>query len=160
MTKWVVGFITVAIVAFILNDLFGTSPRSIFGNQETYVGEIAGHDIYLEEYQAAIQERENNYILSFGRQAGERVRASAGSGVGHRLDCRPVGPIGRDLQRVVTSRSSFPVQDDLFNPARGTEIDANPLRIAGGAGPARAHVSVDGSRCGRARILGGRSRRG
>lgn len=72
MTKWVVGFITIAIVSFILNDLFGTGPRSIFGNQETYVGEIAGHNIYLEEYQAAIQERENNYILNFGRQAGEQ----------------------------------------------------------------------------------------
>jgi len=72
MTKWVVGFITVAILSFILNDLFGTGPRSIFGNQETYVGEIAGHNIYLEEYQAAVQERENNYILNFGRQAGEQ----------------------------------------------------------------------------------------
>ena len=76
MTKWVVGFITLAIVAFILNDLFGTSPRSIFGNQESYVGEIAGHSIYLEEYQAAIQERENNYILNFGRQPGEQEMTS------------------------------------------------------------------------------------
>jgi peptidyl-prolyl cis-trans isomerase D len=28
----------------------------------------------LEEYQAAIQERENNYILNFGRQPGDRER--------------------------------------------------------------------------------------
>jgi len=73
MTKWVVGFVAVAISAFVLNDLFGNGPRSVFGNENT-VGEIAGTTITLEEYQAAIQERENNYILNFGRQPGERER--------------------------------------------------------------------------------------
>ena len=73
MTKWVVGFVAVAISAFVLNDLFGNGPRSVFGNENT-VGEIAGSTITLEEYQAAIQERENNYILNFGRQPGERER--------------------------------------------------------------------------------------
>jgi peptidyl-prolyl cis-trans isomerase D len=73
MTKWVVGFVAVAIASFVLNDLFGNGPRSIFGNENT-VGEIAGQTITLEEYQAAIQERENNYILNFGRQPGERER--------------------------------------------------------------------------------------
>ena len=73
MTGWVIGAIGFALLAFIIgSDLFGNSPKSIFGNQETYVGEIAGHNIYLEEYQRAIQERENNYILNFGRQAGEQ----------------------------------------------------------------------------------------
>lgn len=73
MTKWVVGFVAVAIAAFVLNDLFGNGPRSIIGNENT-VGEIAGTTITLEEYQAAVQERENNYILNFGRQPGERER--------------------------------------------------------------------------------------
>lgn len=73
MTKWVVGFITVAISAFVLNDLFGSGPRSVFGHSNT-VGEIGGSTISLEEYQAAIQERENNYILNFGRQPGDRER--------------------------------------------------------------------------------------
>ena len=73
MTKWVVGFVAVAIAAFVLNDLFGNGPRSIIGNENT-VGKIAGSTITLEEYQAAIQERENNYILNFGRQPGERER--------------------------------------------------------------------------------------
>ncbi len=73
MTKWVVGFVAVAIASFVLNDLFGNGPRSIFGNENT-VGEIAGTTIRLEEYQAAIKEREDNYILNFGRQPGERER--------------------------------------------------------------------------------------
>lgn len=73
MTKFVVGFITVAISAFVLNDLFGSGPRSVFGHSNT-VGQIGGSTISLEEYQAAIQERENNYILNFGRQPGDRER--------------------------------------------------------------------------------------
>ncbi len=74
MTKWVVGLISVALAAFVLGgDLFGNGPRSVFGNKNS-VGEIAGTTITLEEYQAAIQERENNYVLNFNRQPGERER--------------------------------------------------------------------------------------
>ncbi len=74
MTKWVVGLISLALAAFILGgDLLGSGPTSIFGNGNN-VGEIGGTTITLEEYQAAIQERENNYILNFGRQPGDRER--------------------------------------------------------------------------------------
>jgi peptidyl-prolyl cis-trans isomerase D len=76
MTKWVVGFVAVAIVSFILNDLFGNGPTAIFGGTDNSVGEINGHEVSLEEFQAAVQERENNYILNFGRQAGEREMAT------------------------------------------------------------------------------------
>jgi peptidyl-prolyl cis-trans isomerase D len=74
MTKWVVGFISVAILAFILNDLFGNGPKSIFGGSDDEVAEISGTTIGREQYQAFVQERENNYIMSFGRQPGERER--------------------------------------------------------------------------------------
>ncbi|HCM74762.1 MAG TPA: foldase, partial [Cytophagales bacterium] len=76
MTKVVVGFITVAIAAFVLNDLFGSGPTSVFSGNDNEVGEIAGKSISLEEFQAAVQARENNYILNFGRQPGERERPS------------------------------------------------------------------------------------
>jgi peptidyl-prolyl cis-trans isomerase D len=72
MTTWVVAFVSVAIVAFILGDLFGNSPTALFGGTDNTIGEIGGRDISLEEFQAAVQERENNYVLMFGRQAGER----------------------------------------------------------------------------------------
>ncbi len=75
MTKFVVGFVALAMGAFIVgSDLFGSGPRSIFGGNQNNVGEIAGKDISRDEYQAAVQERENNYILSVGRQPGERER--------------------------------------------------------------------------------------
>lgn len=72
MTKWVVGFVAVAIVSFILNDLFGNSPTSIFGGSDNSIGEIAGDRITIEEYQATVQEMENNFIMSMGRQPSER----------------------------------------------------------------------------------------
>jgi peptidyl-prolyl cis-trans isomerase D len=72
MTTWVVAFVSVAIVAFILGDLFGNSPTALFGGTDNTIGEIGGREISLEEFQAAVQERENNYILMFGRQPGER----------------------------------------------------------------------------------------
>jgi peptidyl-prolyl cis-trans isomerase D len=73
MTKWVVGFVAVAILAFILNDLFGNGPRSVFQADDS-VGEIAGNSISREEYQNMVQERENNYIMNFQRQPGEREK--------------------------------------------------------------------------------------
>jgi peptidyl-prolyl cis-trans isomerase D len=74
MTKWVVGFVAVAIISFILNDLFGNGPRSIIRGNADNIGEIAGTTITREEYQNAVQERENNYIMNFQRQPGERER--------------------------------------------------------------------------------------
>jgi len=69
MGTWVVIFVFVAIVAFILNDLLGNNSV-LFNNND--VGEIAGVSISLPEYQQAIQEREANYVLNFGRKPGDR----------------------------------------------------------------------------------------
>lgn len=69
----VVVFVFVAIAAFVLGDLFGNNGVLLNRN---IVGEIAGTEISLEEYQAAIQEREANYLLNFGRNPGEREMTS------------------------------------------------------------------------------------
>jgi peptidyl-prolyl cis-trans isomerase D len=69
MGTWVVIFVFVAIVAFILNDLLGNNSV-LFNNNS--VGEIAGSSISIEEYQQAVQEREANYMLNFGRKPGDR----------------------------------------------------------------------------------------
>ena len=75
MTKWVVGAIALSMGAFIVgSDLFGSGPRSVFGGNDREVGQIAGTSISLDEYNAAIQSRENNYTLNMGRQPGEREK--------------------------------------------------------------------------------------
>jgi peptidyl-prolyl cis-trans isomerase D len=66
---WVVVFVFVAIISFILQDLLGNNSVLLNNND---VGEIAGRDISLDEYQNAIQEREANYILNFNRKPGDR----------------------------------------------------------------------------------------
>ncbi len=77
MTKWVVGAIALSMVAFIVgSDLFGSGPNSFFGGTDREVGQIGGASISLDDYQIAIQERKNSYILNFGRQPGERENAT------------------------------------------------------------------------------------
>ena len=71
MTKWVVGLVAVAMAAFILgSDFLGNGTKSFFGNDNT-VGEIAGTSVTMEDYQAAIQETENNYALNLNRRPTE-----------------------------------------------------------------------------------------
>src|SRR5690606_26076377 len=69
MGTWVVAFVFIAIAAFTLNDIFGNNSILLGDNN---IGEIAGEKISLEEFQAALQEREMNYRLTFGRSPGER----------------------------------------------------------------------------------------
>lgn len=69
----VVVFVFVAISAFVLGDLLGNNSVLLNDNS---VGEIGGRSISLEEFQAAVQEREANYILNFNRQPGDREMAS------------------------------------------------------------------------------------
>jgi len=77
MTKFVVGAITLSLGAFIVgSDLLGNGPRSIFGGSDRMVGEIGGDEITIDEYNSALQEQENNYIINFGRQPGERERST------------------------------------------------------------------------------------
>ena len=72
LTKFVVGFVFVAMAAFIVgSDLLGSGPRSLFGGQDNVVGIIGGNEITLDEFQLAVQEIENNYILNVNRRPTE-----------------------------------------------------------------------------------------
>lgn len=62
-----VGFIFVSLLAFILGDI--TANNSVLFNDNS-VGEINGHEVSLEEFQAAVDERRANYVLNFGRSQG------------------------------------------------------------------------------------------
>lgn len=65
----VVIFVFVAISAFVLGDLLGSN--SVLLNDKS-VGSIAGESISIEEYQQAIAERENSYIMQYRQQPGDR----------------------------------------------------------------------------------------
>jgi peptidyl-prolyl cis-trans isomerase D len=72
MGKFIVAAVAIAIMSFVLADLLGPNSSLMGGGND--VGEIAGHDVSLKEFQNTVQERENNYILNFNRQATERER--------------------------------------------------------------------------------------
>lgn len=72
MGKVVVAVIAVAIFAFILADLLG-SGSGLFNN-DNEIGEIAGEDISLQEFQNVVQEREGFYTLQYNRQPSENER--------------------------------------------------------------------------------------
>lgn len=73
MGKVVVALIAIAIMSFVLADLFGPKSRLFSGN-DNEIGEIAGESISLEEYQQMVDMQESNYAMSFGRQPGEREK--------------------------------------------------------------------------------------
>lgn len=66
-------FVFVAISAFVLGDILGNN--SVLLNDRG-VGTIAGESISIEEYQRAIAERENSYIMQTGQQPGDRQMAT------------------------------------------------------------------------------------
>ena len=72
LTGFVVGFVFIAMAAFIVGgDLLGSGPRSIFGGDGNVVGEIGGHEISLDEFNASVQEIEAMYMLNMNRRPTE-----------------------------------------------------------------------------------------
>jgi peptidyl-prolyl cis-trans isomerase D len=119
MTKWVVGFVAVAIISFILNDLFGNGPTALFGGQDNSVGEIAGNTISLEEFQATVQEMENNYIMNMGRQPGEREMANVREQAWQLLIARhAITPQYEKVGSEVTT-------EELYDIIQGKNLDEN-----------------------------------
>lgn len=112
----VVVFVFVAIAAFVLGDLFGNNGFLLGRNT---VGEIAGHEITLEEFQAAIQEREANYLLNFGRNPGEREMTSIRQQAWELLIVRHA--IESQYSKVGVSVSNEEVQDLIW----GKNVDEN-----------------------------------
>lgn len=112
----VVVFVFVAIAAFVLGDLFGNNGVLMGRNT---VGEIAGTEISLEEYQAAIQEREANYMLNFGRSPGEREMTSIRQQAWELLIVRHA--IEKQYSQVGVQVSNAEVEDLIW----GKNVDEN-----------------------------------
>lgn len=119
MTKVVVGFVAVAIISFVLNDLFGSGPTALFGGNDTTVGYIAGDEITLEEFQISIQERENNYILNFNRRPSERELISIRQQAWDMLISRHA--IASQYEKVGVKVT----QDEVWDMVQGKNIDEN-----------------------------------
>jgi peptidyl-prolyl cis-trans isomerase D len=113
---WVVVFVFVAIISFILQDLLGNNSVLLNNND---VGEIAGHDISLEEYQAAVQEREANYMLNFNRKPGDREMPNLRQQAWELLVLR--NAFEKEFNEVGVDVTSDEVQDMIW----GKNVDQN-----------------------------------
>jgi peptidyl-prolyl cis-trans isomerase D len=71
MGKFVVVVIAVAILSFVLADMLGPNS-TLFGGSQNEVGEISGNTIMFQEYQEAIDEREQEFALYTGRQPSQQ----------------------------------------------------------------------------------------
>lgn len=74
-TALVVGFVALGLFLFIAADVF-TSSSGIFGREEANVGEIAGQDVSIQEYQQAIEEIKYSFSVNTGRNPSEREMMS------------------------------------------------------------------------------------
>lgn len=74
-TALVVGFVALGLFLFIAADVF-TSSGGLFGQEEANVGEIAGQDVSIQEYQQAIEEIKYNFTVNTGRNPSEREMMS------------------------------------------------------------------------------------
>ncbi|KAA3440377.1 peptidylprolyl isomerase [Rufibacter hautae] len=70
-----IGAIAIGLLIFIvLGDLLGPNSR-LFGNN-TAVGEVAGHEVSVQEFEAMFEEAKNNYANQYGRQPSEAELSS------------------------------------------------------------------------------------
>ena len=70
MGRFVAIVVGLAIMAFVLNDLFG--PQSaILGKNKREVGEIAGEAVSQQEYAALVEQSKNNFALQYGVNPNE-----------------------------------------------------------------------------------------
>ena len=70
MGRFVAIVVGLAIMAFVLNDLFGPQS-SILGKNKREVGEIAGEVVSQQEYAALVEQSKNNFALQYGVNPNE-----------------------------------------------------------------------------------------
>jgi peptidyl-prolyl cis-trans isomerase D len=71
-----VGIIAIALLSFmVLGDLLGPNSRLLGGDQNV-IGEIAGEEITIQEFESALDGVKQNYAAQTGRQPGEEELAS------------------------------------------------------------------------------------
>ena len=111
-----VGFIFVALVVFILEELL--SNKGVLFNQNK-IGDIDGNSNSVKEFQSAVEERRSNNILNFNRQPGEREMTTLRQQAWDLLISRyAIAPQYKKVGIEVTD-------DEVIDMISGTNIDPN-----------------------------------
>lgn len=132
---FVLVFIGLAIVAFIMADLFG--PGSSFNAPDRSVGEIAGQEVSVEEFNLKVEELENQYQMRTGAPITEAQRAAirnqawdaliAEKAFREQFDRLGITVTDEEIVDMVQGNNISPeIQQAFTNPQTG-EFDRNQL---------------------------------
>lgn len=121
-TALIVGAVAVGLILFLVGgDLLGPSSQ-ILGGPDTEVGEIAGQEVSLEEYQQEINEQKANFALRTQRQPNEREMNSLRQQAWSKLVAeKAFGKEFAELGITVTER-------ELIDMVQGNNIDPGILQ--------------------------------
>lgn len=115
----VIIFVFVAIAAFTLDGLLGNGNGGGGMFNKNMVGEIAGHSVSLEEYQAMLQEQEASYYLNYNREPTERDKPMLQQQAWELLILK------YGIQKQFTKTGVEVTGDELWDMIQGKNIDQN-----------------------------------
>src|SRR5687768_1680019 len=73
---YAIGFIALAMISFmLLGDLLGPNSR-LLGGSNNVIGEIAGEEITIQDFESALEGVKQNYAAQTGRQPTEEELVS------------------------------------------------------------------------------------
>ena len=136
-TGLIVGAVAVGLILFLVGgDLLGPSSQ-LLGGPDKEIGEIAGEDITIDEYQQAVNEMEANFYLRTGRNPSDReqntIRQQAWSKMiadvayTKQFDELGIEVTEQELIDMVQGNNIDPgIQQSFVNPETG-EFDRNRL---------------------------------
>ena len=136
-TGLIVGAVAVGLILFLVGgDLLGPSSQ-LLGGPDKEIGEIAGEEITIDEYQQAVNEMETNFLLQTGRNPSDREQNAlrqqawdkliANVAFSQEFDELGIEVTSQELVDMVQGNNIDPgIRQSFTNPETG-EFDRNQL---------------------------------
>ncbi|AMM50928.1 peptidylprolyl isomerase [Rufibacter sp. DG15C] len=132
-----IGAIAVGLLFFIvLGDLLG--PNSRLFNDKMVVGEIAGHEVPVQDFELMVEEAKNNYAQQYGRQPGEAEMAQLREQTWNQLVFKyafeeefeklGLGVSDDELYDMVQGKNIHPAIRQMFTDQQTGQFDINRVR--------------------------------
>jgi peptidyl-prolyl cis-trans isomerase D len=132
-----IGAIAVGLLFFIvLGDLLG--PNSRLFSDKMVVGEIAGHEVPVQDFELMVEEAKNNYAQQYGRQPGEAEMAQLREQTWNQLVFKyafeeefeklGLGVSDDELYDMVQGKNIHPAIRQMFTDQQTGQFDVNRVR--------------------------------
>ncbi|GAA4308757.1 peptidylprolyl isomerase [Nibribacter koreensis] len=132
-----IGAIAIGLLFFIvLGDLLG--PNSRLFSDKMVVGEIAGHEVPVQDFELMVEEAKNNYAQQYGRQPGDAEMASLREQTWNQLVFKyafeeefeelGLGVSDDELYDMVQGKNIHPAIRQMFTDPQTGQFDLNRVR--------------------------------